>query len=127
MAKSIALAPNASRLASLLLSYMRAVCAFVAPRHPGASSAIIDRLSHSRALGEATASWATTPVSAVQATGTTGKQPYRLCLIGTSTAQDRRFRSSTEAASFTADRPRSPLVRVTQRAIRNCVVLLMVV
>ena len=50
MAKSIALAPDASRLALLLLSYIRAVCAFVAPRHPGASSAIIDRLSHSRAL-----------------------------------------------------------------------------
>src|SRR5882724_6763920 len=50
MAESIALAPDASRLASLLLSYMPAVCAFVAPRHPGASAAIIDRLSHSRAL-----------------------------------------------------------------------------
>ena len=43
MARSIALAPDASRLASLLLSYIRAVCAFVAPRHPGASSAIVDR------------------------------------------------------------------------------------
>ena len=50
MAKSIALAADASRLASLLLSYIQAVCAFVAPRHPGASAAIIDRLSHSRAL-----------------------------------------------------------------------------
>src|SRR5450432_2851859 len=50
MAKSIALAPDASRLASLLLSYIPAVCAFVAPRPPGASPAIIDRLSHSRAL-----------------------------------------------------------------------------
>jgi hypothetical protein len=53
MAKSIALAADASRLsrlASLLLSYIPAVCAFVAPRHPGASTAIIDRLSHSRAL-----------------------------------------------------------------------------
>src|SRR5882672_5483157 len=50
MAKSIALAPDASRLASLLLSYIPAVCAFVAPRQPGASAAIIDRLSHSRAL-----------------------------------------------------------------------------
>ena len=44
MAKSIALAADASRLASLLLSYIPAVCAFVAPRHPGASTAIIDRL-----------------------------------------------------------------------------------
>ena len=50
MAKSIALAADASRLASLLLSYIRAVCAFVAPRHPGASAAIIDRLSHFQAL-----------------------------------------------------------------------------
>ena len=50
MAKSIDLAPEASRLASLLLSYIPAVCAFVAPRHPGASAAIFDRLSHSRAL-----------------------------------------------------------------------------
>ncbi len=50
MAKSIALAADASRLASLLLSYIPAVCAFVAPRRPGASTAIIDRLSHSRAL-----------------------------------------------------------------------------
>src|SRR5450755_2869563 len=50
MAKSIALAADASRRASLLLSYIPAVCAFVAPRQPGASTAIIDRLSHSRAL-----------------------------------------------------------------------------
>jgi hypothetical protein len=50
MAKSIALAAEASRLASLLLSYIPAVCACVAPRQPGASTAIIDRLSHSRAL-----------------------------------------------------------------------------
>ncbi|HEX7453799.1 MAG TPA: hypothetical protein VF294_16015, partial [Polyangiaceae bacterium] len=50
MAKSIALAADASRLTSLLLSYIPAVCAFVAPRQPGASTAIIDRLSHSRAL-----------------------------------------------------------------------------
>jgi hypothetical protein len=50
MAKSIALAADASRPASLLLSYIPAVCAFVAPRHPGASTAIIDRLSHSLAL-----------------------------------------------------------------------------
>jgi hypothetical protein len=50
MAKSIALATEASRLASLLLSYIPAVCAFVAPRQPGASTATIDRLSHSRAL-----------------------------------------------------------------------------
>ena len=34
MAKSIALAADASRLASLLLSYIPAVCAFVAPRQP---------------------------------------------------------------------------------------------
>src|SRR6188768_1385055 len=50
MAKSIALASDASLLASLLLSYIPAVCAFVAARQPGASTAIIDRLSHSRAL-----------------------------------------------------------------------------
>jgi hypothetical protein len=50
MAKSIAFAADASRLASLLLSYISAVCAFVAPCQPGASTAIIDRLSHSRAL-----------------------------------------------------------------------------
>ena len=50
MAKSIALAADASRLASLLLSYIPAVCAFVAPRPPGASPAIIDRHSHPRAL-----------------------------------------------------------------------------
>jgi hypothetical protein len=37
--------------ASLLLSYiLQCACAFVAARHPGASAAIIDRLSHSRAL-----------------------------------------------------------------------------
>src|SRR5215217_6337696 len=52
MPKSIAFAADPSRLASLLLSYIPAVCAFVAPRHPGASAAIIDRLSHSRALSE---------------------------------------------------------------------------
>jgi hypothetical protein len=52
MAKSIALAPDASRPASLLLSYIPAVCAFVAPRQPGAGAAIIDRLSHSRPLSE---------------------------------------------------------------------------
>jgi hypothetical protein len=51
-AASIALAADASRLASLLLSYTPAVCAFVAPRQPGASTAIIDRLSHSRALSQ---------------------------------------------------------------------------
>jgi hypothetical protein len=50
MAKSIALAVEASRLASLRFSYIPAVCAFVAPRQPGVSTAIIDRLSHSRAL-----------------------------------------------------------------------------
>jgi hypothetical protein len=52
MAKSIAFAADASRRASLLLSYIPAVCAFVAPRQPGASTAIIDRLSHSRALSD---------------------------------------------------------------------------
>src|SRR5882757_2074883 len=50
MAESIALAAEASPLASLLLSYIKGLCAFVAPRHPGASTAIIDRLSHSRPL-----------------------------------------------------------------------------
>jgi hypothetical protein len=55
MANSIALAADSSRLASLLLSYLPAVCAFVAPRQPGASAAIIDRVSHSRALSLAIA------------------------------------------------------------------------
>ena len=50
MAKSIALAADASRLASLLLAHIPAAYAFVAPRHPGASAAIIDRLSQLRAL-----------------------------------------------------------------------------
>jgi hypothetical protein len=51
MAKSIALAADASRrLASLRFSYIPAVCAFVAPRQPGASTAIIDRLSHLRSV-----------------------------------------------------------------------------
>jgi len=54
MAKSIAFAVDASRLAALLLSYIQAVCAFVAPCQPGASTAIIDRLSHSRALSSST-------------------------------------------------------------------------
>src|SRR4051794_35715206 len=54
MAKSISLAADPSRVASLLLSYIPPVCAFVAPRHPGASAAIIDRLSHSRALSRPT-------------------------------------------------------------------------
>ena len=49
MAKSIALAADASRPASLLLNYIQTVCAIVAPRQPGASTATIDRLSHSRA------------------------------------------------------------------------------
>jgi len=47
MAESIDLAPEASRLsrlASWLLSYTPAVCALVAPRHPGASAAIFDPL-----------------------------------------------------------------------------------
>jgi hypothetical protein len=48
MSESIALAAAASRLASLLLSYIPAVCAFVAPRQPSASTAIIDRLSHAQ-------------------------------------------------------------------------------
>jgi hypothetical protein len=47
---SIAFAADPSRLASLLLSYIAKVCAFVAPRYPGASAAIIDRPSHSWAL-----------------------------------------------------------------------------
>ena len=42
MAKSIDLALGPSRLASLPLSYTPTVCAFVAPRHPGASAAIFD-------------------------------------------------------------------------------------
>ena len=52
MAKSTALAAEASRRASLLLSYIPAVCAFAAPCQPGASTAIIDRLSHSQALSQ---------------------------------------------------------------------------
>jgi len=52
MAKSIAFAADASRLAALLLSYIPAVCALVAPCQPGASTAIIDQLSHSRALSQ---------------------------------------------------------------------------
>jgi len=50
MAKSLDLAADASRLASLLLSYILQYAPFVAPRHPGASTTIFDRLSHSRAL-----------------------------------------------------------------------------
>jgi len=46
MAKSIDLATDASRRAALLLSYIQAVCAFVAPCPRGASTAIFDRLSH---------------------------------------------------------------------------------
>jgi hypothetical protein len=42
MANSVALSADPSRLASLLLSYVLLVCAFVAPRQPGASAAIID-------------------------------------------------------------------------------------
>jgi len=42
MAKSVALAADACPLASLRLSYIPQVCAFVAPRQPGASTAIID-------------------------------------------------------------------------------------
>jgi len=42
MAKSVALAADASRLAALLLSYIPAVCAIVAPCQPGAGAAIID-------------------------------------------------------------------------------------
>src|SRR6478735_7284668 len=55
MAKSIAFAADASRLAALLLSYIPVVCAFVAPCQPGASTAIIDRLTHSRALSHSRA------------------------------------------------------------------------
>jgi len=50
MAKSIELVTDASRRAALLLSYIPAACAFVAPCPPGASTAIFDRLSHLRAL-----------------------------------------------------------------------------
>src|ERR1041384_5293569 len=53
MSKSIDLATDASRWAALLLGYIQAVCAFVAPCPPGASTAIFDRLSHSRALSNA--------------------------------------------------------------------------
>jgi hypothetical protein len=42
MAKSIALAADPSRLASLLLSCIAVVYAFVAPRQPDSSTAIID-------------------------------------------------------------------------------------
>src|SRR6187402_3239691 len=43
MAKSFALTADKSGLAWLLLSYLEAVCAFVALRQPGASTANIDR------------------------------------------------------------------------------------
>ena len=62
MAESIALTAAASRLAALRFSYIPAVCAFVAPCRLGASTAIIDRLSHSRALHRtATAHYAFDP------------------------------------------------------------------
>jgi len=48
MAQSIALASAASLQASLLPNNIPTVCVFVAPRHPGASIEIIDRLSYSR-------------------------------------------------------------------------------
>ena len=49
MAQSVALAAEASRLAPLLLSlHTSEDVAFVAPRHPGTSAAIIDRLRRSR-------------------------------------------------------------------------------
>jgi hypothetical protein len=49
--------PDASRLATLLLSYLPAVCAFVAPCQSGASAAIIDRLSQPRALSDVRNHW----------------------------------------------------------------------
>ena len=52
MAKPVALAADASRLASLRFSYIQRACAFVAPRQPGALTGIIDRLNHSWALTE---------------------------------------------------------------------------
>jgi len=76
MAKSIDLAPEASRLASLLLSYVG--CAFVAPRDPGASTAIFVRLSHSRALTRGSAevqpadSWGCCPAIVPAAIGKLG-------------------------------------------------------
>jgi hypothetical protein len=39
-----------SWVASMLLGYIPTMCTFVAPPHPGASAAIIDRHSHCRAL-----------------------------------------------------------------------------
>jgi len=42
MAKSVALAADASRLAALRFSYIPAVCALVAPCQAGAGAAIID-------------------------------------------------------------------------------------
>ena len=53
MAESIAFAAAVSRLAALRFSHIPAACAFVAPCRPGASSAIIDRFRHSRALHRA--------------------------------------------------------------------------
>ena len=50
MNKSIALAADASRLAALLVGYSRGGCALLAPCHPRASTASIDRLIHTRAL-----------------------------------------------------------------------------
>ena len=49
MAKSFAFMVDAPRLNALLLVYIPAVCALVAPFQPGTSTATSDRLSHSRA------------------------------------------------------------------------------
>ncbi|MSP62503.1 MAG: hypothetical protein EXR72_19655 [Myxococcales bacterium] len=50
MDNSVALAADPSRQASLLLRQIQRVFSVVAPRHPGASAAIIDRVVPSRAL-----------------------------------------------------------------------------
>ena len=48
MAKSFAFVVDATGLKALLLVYIPAVCALVAPRQPGTSTALSDRLGHSR-------------------------------------------------------------------------------
>jgi len=50
MDNSTALAADPSRLASLLLGHEPKGMLLVAPRHPGALTAIIERFVHSRAL-----------------------------------------------------------------------------
>src|SRR4051812_37662228 len=92
MAKSLALAADASRLASLLLSYIPPVCAFVAPRHQGASTAIIDRLSHSRALSRRDGA---RPFASVRMT--LQQQPNQLTCVRDDHHHDRDVHSAIDA------------------------------